>query len=171
MKDKSTTPGHLVSEAYRQYRLSVFRYIYYRIGSKEDAEDMLHDAFLRLMECGRLLREDTVRSFLFTITRNLIIDYLRRYYRRQDAFSSLMEESPVSAPEAESHLAAAELQALEREKVALLPACRRQVYILSRFRDESADDIAARLHLSKRTVERHILMGRREVREYIRQCI
>lgn len=42
---------------------------------------------------------------------------------------------------------------------------------MNRFMDMSADDISKKLCLSKRTVENHLFISRKEVREYIKQCI
>ncbi|WP_308756235.1 sigma-70 family RNA polymerase sigma factor [uncultured Bacteroides sp.] len=171
MKNFQENSQQLVTEAYREYKQPVFLYLYKKLGNKEEAEDMVQEAFLRLLDYSRMLRKDTVRCFLFTIAKNLVMDYLRRYYRRQEMLSFLMEEGAGSVSDVESKVIAAELQGLEIMKVQALPPCRKQAYVMSRFEDKTADDIALALNISKRTAERHIFMGRKEVREYIRQCI
>ena len=35
----------------------------------------------------------------------------------------------------------------------------------------SVEDLSVELSLSKRTVENHLLIGRKEIREYIKKCI
>lgn len=45
------------------YRQSVFFYVYKRIGKKEDSEDLVQDAYLRLLEYRTMLRPDTVKYF------------------------------------------------------------------------------------------------------------
>lgn len=171
MKDYQKHSQQLVTGAYQAYRLPVFHYLYRKLGNKEEAEDMMQETFLHLLEYSRMLREDTVRCFLFTIARNLVMDYFRRYYRRQEMLPFLMEEGGCDTSDAESKMIAAELQGLELMKVRSLPPCRKQAYVMSRFEEKTADDVALALNVSKRTAERHILMGRKEVREYIRQCI
>ena len=42
---------------------------------------------------------------------------------------------------------------------------------MNRFQGKSSEDIAEELNLSRRTVENHLFISRKEVREFIRQCI
>lgn len=118
-----------------------------------------------------MIRRDTLKYFLFTIVRNLLNDYLRRYYKRQEIDRYLYDTLPVTTVEPESRIVADELRRLESQRVSALPEQRRKVYIMSRFQDKPADDIAEELNLSKRTVENHLFISRKEVREFIRQCI
>ena len=101
----------------------------------------------------------------------MVNDYLRRYYKAQEAAFFLYENADSKICETEPSLYAEELLACEQKAVAQLPAQRRKVYELTRFEENSASDIAVMLNLSQRTVENHLRMGREEVRKYIRQCI
>lgn len=171
MKNIRENSQQLITDAYREYRVSIFNYVYRKLGNKEEAEDMVQEVFLRLLDYSLIVREDTIKCFLFTIARNLVMDYLRRYYRKQEMLAYLIEEGTISPSDVESTIIAGEIQKMELMKVQALPPCRKRAYLMSRFDDKTADDIAIELNISKRTAERHIFMGRKEVREYIKQCI
>lgn len=171
MENRIKLSDRLITEYYEEYRQSVFFYICRRIENRSDAEDLTQDAFLRLLEYRMMIRRDTLKYFLFTIVRNLLNDYLRRYYKRQEIDRYLYDTLPVTTVEPESRMVADELRRLESRRVSALPEQRRKVYIMSRFQDESAEDIAEELKLSRRTVENHLFISRREVREFIRRCI
>ena len=91
MKDLTNTSNELVAQIFADYHQSVFFYIYKKIGKKEDAEDLVQDAYLRLLEYRAMLRPDTVKYFLFTIVRNLVSDYLRHFYKKQEVAAYLEE--------------------------------------------------------------------------------
>ena len=171
MENRMKLSDRLITEYYEEYRQSVFFYICRRIENRSDAEDLTQDAFLRLLEYRMMIRRDTLKYFLFTIVRNLLNDYLRRYYKRQEIDRYLYDTLPVTTVEPESRMVADELRRLESRRVSALPEQRRKVYIMSRFQDKSAEDIAEELKLSRRTVENHLFISRREVREFIRRCI
>lgn len=171
MENRIKLSDRLITEYYEEYRQSVFFYICRRIENRSDAEDLIQDAFLRLLEYRMMIRRDTLKYFLFTIVRNLLNDYLRRYYKRQEIDRYLYDTLPVTTVEPESRMVADELRRLESRRVSALPEQRRKVYIMSRFQDKSAEDIAEELKLSRRTVENHLFISRKEVREFIRQCI
>ena len=171
MENRIKLSDRLITEYYEEYRQFVFFYICRRIDNQDDAEDLTQDAFLRLLEYRMMIRRDTLKYFLFTIVRNLLNDYLRRYYKRQEIDRYLYDTLPMATREPESRIVADDLRRLECRKVSALPEQRRKVYMMSRFDGKSSEDIAGELNLSRRTVENHLFISRKEVREFIRQCI
>lgn len=162
---------NLVAEAFQSYHSHLIAYVSYRIGNSDDAEDLVQDVFVRLLECGKMLREDTIKSFVFTITNNLITDYLRRFYKKQEICSYMMESIKPEVRSFESDIIAKDLEKHEKAVMHMLPSQRKKVYYMNRFMDMSSDDISDKLCLSKRTVENHLFIGRKEIRKYIKECI
>lgn len=161
----------LITDSYQNYHRSVYLYILYKIGKDEDAKDLAQDVFLRLMDYKQMLRPETIKYFIFSICRNLVIDYLRRHYKMQEITSYFLDQLPTFTNEVESQIIANDLSVCEQERVLRLPAQRRKIYVMSRFKHISSADISASLGLSVRTVENHLFISRKEIREYIQQCI
>ena len=79
-------------EMYRFYAPKLFRHIYYRVNSKETAEDLAQQVFVKvwqhLLEGGEI---DNLRAFLYKITNNSIIDYYRKAERKNVAIDEEIE--------------------------------------------------------------------------------
>jgi RNA polymerase sigma-70 factor (ECF subfamily) len=83
---------------YALYADRIFRYLYYRLPDRQEAEDLTADVFVRLLEkldTYRLGQSDQVAVFsgwLFRIAHNLLIDHFRkRGQRRQEP----LEKAPL----------------------------------------------------------------------------
>ena len=116
MEDIKVTSPCLITSSYKEHYNSVCSYINYRINNWETAKDLSQDVFLRLIDYRQMLRPDTVKFFIFTIARNLLTDYLRRYYKKQEITSYLYDHAVTYTNETESHVIAKELSLLERHK-------------------------------------------------------
>ena len=171
MENSTMTTSQLIADSYVIYHNQVYLYILHKVNCREEAEDLSQDVFLRLMEYKQMLRPDTVKFFIYTISRNLVNDYLRRFYKKQEISSYMYDHAETCTNDTESRIISDDLVALEQRKLSVLPTQRRKIYTMSRFEDKSIADISSELNLSHRTVENHLRIGRHEVREYIRQCI
>ena len=60
----------------------IYRFIYSRVGNREDAEDLTSEVFLkaaRQLDSGRA--EASIADWLYTVARTVLADHWRRYYR------------------------------------------------------------------------------------------
>jgi RNA polymerase sigma-70 factor, ECF subfamily len=94
--EKARADPQAFTALYRKYALPIYRYLYSRVGSLSDAEDLTSQVFLEALE--NLARYRPTHSFpawLFTIARRRAIDY----YRRRRPLQSLSDE--ISDPAAD----------------------------------------------------------------------
>lgn len=166
---KKTYP--IIEEAFKEYYSVIFQYIACRIKCKQEAEDLVQDVFVRLLEYDNMLQKSTIQSFLFITARNLMIDYLRRYYRTPQMVSYIYENIPQSDCGPEEETVVKDLLFLEKNKLNVFPRQRKKIYFMSRFEEKTLGEISEELQLSIRTVENHLLTGRKIMRNYIRMCI
>lgn len=171
METTAYTSDNIITRSYEEYHQVILNYITYRIAHRYEAEDLTQDVFVRLMDYKQMLRPDTVKYFLFTIARNIVIDYIRRYYKKQEIDSYLYDFTVTSSNDTEEKIIADDLMAMERTRLAAMPEQRRLIYTLNRFEDKSSPEIASELELSCRTVENHLFLGRRDMRDFFRNCI
>ena len=63
---------------YDHFVEQIYRFIYFKVGEKETAEDLTQTVFLKALErIGSYRRDSQFASWLFAITRNSITDYFR----------------------------------------------------------------------------------------------
>jgi RNA polymerase sigma-70 factor (ECF subfamily) len=70
----------VISALYERYHLSIYRYLYYRVGNRHVAEDLTSEVFLRMLRFlpGYRPQGASFQAWLFQIARNLAIDYHRQ---------------------------------------------------------------------------------------------
>lgn len=80
------------SQCYDFYAPKLYRHAFYRLGSKELAEDIVSDVFIKTWEflTDPTNRITNLKAFLYRVTNNLIIDY----YRTKEKESVLLDELP-----------------------------------------------------------------------------
>ena len=91
METTANTYDDIITRSYEEYYQVILTYITYRITHRYEAEDLTQDVFVRLLDYKQMLRPDTVKYFLFTIARNIVIDYIRRYYKKQEIDSYIYD--------------------------------------------------------------------------------
>lgn len=76
-----------LSELYHLYANTIFRYIYYRVGERNVAEDLVSDVFVRVLQDLPSYRDTGApfEAWLYRIAHARVIDYYRRQKVRQTA--------------------------------------------------------------------------------------
>jgi RNA polymerase sigma-70 factor, ECF subfamily len=87
-------------ELYERYGRDVLRFAWYLTGNRQEAEDITSETFVRAWMDSETLHVDTVKAYLFTIARNLHVDWRRREARRGTLAGEPADPSP--GPEGES---------------------------------------------------------------------
>jgi RNA polymerase sigma-70 factor (ECF subfamily) len=143
----------VIAGLYERHRQQVFRFLYYRLGDAEAAEDLTSEVFVRMLRGLNSYRPGNVpfRAWLFQIARNLAIDYYRaQRIRRHDP---LDEALPASGPRVEQ--AAAQRAAWQHLAAALaqLGDDQRDVILLRFISGLPIAETARALHKSEDAVK------------------
>ncbi len=77
-------------DLYRTYQKQLHSFIYKKVSDNALAEELSQDIFLQFIESLRDFRfESSLKTFLFTIARNKVIDYFRKKKLKKILFSAL----------------------------------------------------------------------------------
>lgn len=127
------------------------------LGDEETAYDLAQDVFFDVWTSrSKFAQVNSFSSYLFQMARFKAFNHFDRSAVKARFRSESLVTAPDSEPSGESALYAAETSALMREALNQMPEKRRTVFIMSRLQGYSNDEIAAKLGISKRTVENHI---------------
>ena len=86
----------LLDRLIEKYQHRLLRYLMYLTGRRELAEDLFQETWIRVLERGRQYDgRHEFSTWLFTIARNLVIDYLRR---KQPASLDGLADADDAAP-------------------------------------------------------------------------
>jgi RNA polymerase sigma-70 factor (ECF subfamily) len=141
---------------YRAYAPSLTRRMRRRVGCSEEASDLVHEAFARLLRLEALQALRKPEAFLSRVLRNLLIDRSRRLAGKAlHVPVSEAEEIPVR-PEQADGIEIEQMRERYRQVVASMPPRTREVFLLHRLEELSYKEIAAQLGISVRTVEWHV---------------
>ena len=145
-------------------------YIYLFTRSKEDAEDILQEVFLRLWEKRQNLPDvANFRSYVFRMARNGVLNYLERVKPRLPQVA-LDEDMAISAAEdVADQLLFKQHYTMAMEAIELLPARRKEVFNLAMQEDLSFTEIAQKLGISVSAVKQQYYAAVSFIREYLRQ--
>jgi len=68
-----------IEELWKKFNTSLLNFIKSKINSNQDAEDILQDVFIKVSNNIHKLKDiKKVKSWVFTITRNIIYDYYKK---------------------------------------------------------------------------------------------
>lgn len=145
-----------ISQWFASYADDLLGFFRYKIG-EPDAPDLVQDVYLRALTYPAAGEVREPRAFLFRIAANLVVDHHRRSsFRHCESDEGLEETVGSSAPGPEQ--AASDSERVDRFYRALneLPAPCRHAFVLNRFDGLTHGEIAVRLGVSEKTVQRYV---------------
>ncbi|NLU90490.1 RNA polymerase sigma-70 factor [Chitinophaga sp. Ak27] len=156
-------------DLFDKYRGRLFHYISRFVKSDQVAEELVLDVFMKIWTGRELIAQvQHFDAFLFRIAHNKSIDFLRSAARDPRLQELLCEAIELAgADTADAALITHEYEEKVRKAISLLsPQCKK-VYTLSREQDLSHDEIARQLQISPATVNNHIVLAQRFIRNYL----
>lgn len=120
-------------------------------------DDVLQEVFVKIwMNRQKITSHETFNSYIFTITKNEILNLIRAKLRDNSFRDELYLRSVAEEYQQHSLLEFEEIEAVIDRLVSDLPTKRRQIFLLSRTNGLSNKEIASQLEISEKTVEDHI---------------
>jgi RNA polymerase sigma-70 factor (ECF subfamily) len=149
----------------------LFRYAITLSHDRTTAEDLVQETYLRALPAVRKLKPNSnVKSWLFTILRNIWLNQLRGRRVTQSTDDAQGEnyepQQPIEQGPHQSYVSAMEQQRV-RDAIAQLPVHFREIILLREFEELPYEDIAGVLNCPIGTVMSRLARARVQLREML----
>lgn len=152
---------------YNIYWWKVYHFTKLYITSDIESEEVVQDVFIKLWDSRRSLDETkSLEGYLFMITRNTIFNYNRRSFNEESFEMTVlnsMEES--EAYNIEDELMASDLKKFIDELIEQMPSQRKKIFQMSREEGLSNKEIAEKLDITVKAVERSMTLSLKFLRD------
>jgi RNA polymerase sigma-70 factor (ECF subfamily) len=156
---------------FEKYRDQLFTYLYKISKSKEVAEEIVLDVFLKLWHGREAITEiQKLEAFLYAVAHNKAIDFFRAAKRSpvlQQAVWEVLTDMTTATDSADARLHQQHLEVLIKEAIDQLSPQRKKVFELRQNEGLSYAEIAAAMNLSTHTVRNHLAASIEFIREYL----
>lgn len=153
---------------FHQYKDFLFHYAFRVLRSKDEADDIVQKTFIKLWQGkSRLTNIRSLKSYLFTVTRNLVLDHLKKVSKEQILKDDLKLRIEISHMKPEADLIYANLEKIAHQAIESLPTQRKLIFKLNRESGFSYHEIAAQLNISENTVKVSIYKSLNHIRSHL----
>ncbi len=152
-KREELTPKEF-EQAFDSYFTAIRNFLYYKCSQADLAEDVAQDAFVKLWETRDRIDKTSIKAYLYTIAGNLLINQLKRdqlkfkfLNLKTDRKDNVTPQYLIEMDEFDQKLQAA---------LAKIPDGAREVFLMNRIDGLKYHEIAERLGLSMKAVEKRM---------------
>ncbi len=159
----------ITEQAWEAFHTPLHQFIRRRVADEATAEDLLQEVFLKIHQQGASLRDARhLESWIYQITRNLIIDYYRsRQHRMTTLDDGEARDLPEEFPDDDI---VSELLPCVRAMVLALPDQDRQALILTEYQGLTQKELGERLGLSFSGAKSRVQRAREKLKQELLAC-
>lgn len=147
------------------YYESLRNFAYFKVGDAALAEDIVQEAYIKLWAMRDDVRNETVKALLYKIVGNLALNQLKHRKVVYNFENTYDHDSQSEA--ADSAILTEEFNQELQQVIASIPEKARVVFLLSRIDGLTYDEIAERLDLSVKAIEKRMSEALKIVRTKI----
>ena len=155
-----------IESVWNEYYDQLLRFIRRRVSDKATAEDLLQNVFLKMLTNIESLKDSTkIKSWLFQITRNTIVDHFRKTQKQGDIASLPSEENEEISDDVME-----EVESWVAPFINRLPEKYREALILSEIKGMSQKEMALYLGISYSAAKTRVHRGRLLLKQKLTEC-
>ena len=157
-----------MEQIYKQYYSRLFSFINSKVHNKEDAKDILSEVFIKIYKnIDKLDSDEKLTSWIFTITRNSIIDFYRKNSKNENDIEFNEEHT---FEDKEQLKTINELSNCIEPIINSLSSKYSEALYLSEIKELKQKEIATKLDISSTSIKNIIFRGKKQIKEKLFEC-
>lgn len=136
----STCEEHNYQKVYHDNAQKLRNFIYYKCGDLEKAEDIVHEAYIKLWENCKKIVLEKVRAFLYTTANRLFLN--QEAHQKVALRFEKDSQSNLASNDPQYELEEKEFKSQLEAAISNLPETQREVFLLNRIDKMSFQEIA-----------------------------
>jgi RNA polymerase sigma-70 factor, ECF subfamily len=155
-----------ITSIHREFHTVLHNYVAKRVNNLADVEDLVQEVFVKINDRQPESKEK-LKSWLFTVTRNTIIDF---YRKNKGKGLSLDDIALDNLREEEAFDQTKELEGCVHRFIEQLPDEYREIIIDSELKGVKQKDLSEKYNLAYPTVRSRVQRGRARLKQMFLDC-
>ncbi len=157
------------AEIYETHLTPVYRYVYIRLGNREEADDITQETFLKAYQAIARFEatRDNFLPYLFTVARNLLIN--RSQKKRADTMPGSVLDREAGNENTSQYAEREELKKTLLGAIAVLSESEKEIIELRFFAERTYGEIATLLEKNEDAIRQHIARAMKKMRTHMAQ--
>jgi len=147
---------HDLREVYDLYFESLRGFLYYKTGDIDLSEDLVQEVFIKLWEKRDDIKKDTVKSLLYTMGTNMMINHFKHNQVVMSHQGDVVAQNRAEFNSPQFILEEKEFEQKLNEVLQSIPEGCREVFLMNRIDKLKYEEIAERLELSVKAIEKRM---------------
>ncbi len=158
-----------VGAIYNEFHRELLGYVRSKIRSKEDAEDVVQNVFIKIAaNVDKLDGKEKLKNWIYTVTRNAVIDFYRANARKGRV--AVVGEIPDDVFDEADIDPTKGLDQCMHTMIALLPVAYRDILIDAEIKGIRQKELAARYGMAYASMRSRVQRGRERLKQIFYNC-
>jgi len=165
-KQIKTSEKELFKQYFDTYYKPIRNYLYYKCGDADVADDAVQQVFMKLWEVLDTIKPETIKALLYSIATNILLNHFK-HQKVVYNFVATQTDNNQESESADFDLQQNEFKAKLQRVLDKMPDKTREVFLMNRLEELKYSEIAERLDLSVKAIEKRMHQALEIVRENI----
>lgn len=158
-----------LKELFNYYYPRLFNFSKSFLKIEEGIDDIIQEVFVKIWQNRKKINSQTTfNSYIFTITRNLLLNELRSRLNNEKARAEIRNLSLAQEYSMNEEIEYRDIKEKVDQLIETLPERQKEIFILSRTEGLSHKEIAEKLGINTKTVEYHITLAVKYLKENLK---